>query len=234
MSKINEGFKNLLNKNEEDSYLAYLSKSGIRKTERYYDALAKANTDRALSSSDYGARAEYLSSSGLNSSGYEDYLKSRVEKKYDEKSMEAERQKSIDDYSNRSGYSEYLSEYEKLQTSISESVIKKISSGKNFDYKHALDEALRAGLSQDLAYTTASLAIKKAKENTVKQAINFARLNGYGANKAKTYALSLGLDERHANEVYEAISSLSSYEKKYFAQMSADEYYDYIQSQMNK
>ena len=230
MSKSNNSFQNLLNKNEEDSYLAYVSKSGIRKDEKYYDTLAKADVQHALASSDYGVRADYLDSSGLNSSGYEDYVRSQSRSLYNGKLYSADHEKSLDEYKNKSGYSEYLSDYEKLQSSISESVIKSIASKRNFSYEDALNDAVRAGISKDLAYYTASTAIKQAKENAVKEAISFARLNNLSAGKAKSYAISLGLDERYASMVYDEISTLTEAEKNFFKGMSANEYYDYVKS----
>ncbi len=230
MAKSISSFTNLLNKNEEDSYLAYVSKNGIRKTENYYDALADADTVRTLSSTDYGARADKLASSGLNSSGFEDYLKSRVEGEYVERSKRAERGTYKDEYANQKGYLAYLSDYEKLQSSISESVIKDIASKRNFSYENALNEAVRAGISKDLAYVTASKAVKQAKENAYNQALSFAKLNKLSPNKAKAYALSLGLDERYAERVYEEISALSREQKEFFSHMSTNEFYEYIKS----
>ena len=230
MADKSYSFNNLLNKNEEDSYYAYVSKNGIRKTENYYDTLAKSDTVRTLSSTDYGAGADYLASSGLNASGYEDYLKSQNQSRYNASLYSAEEEKSLDEYRNRRGYQEYLSDYEKLQSSISESLIKSIASKKNFNYADALSEAVRAGISKDLAYFTASAAVKKAKENTVKEAIGFAKLNNLSAKEAKNYAVSLGLDERYANMVYEELSNLTEAEKSFYAKMTADEYYEYVKS----
>lgn len=230
MAESNYSFNNLFNKNEEDSYYAYVSKNGIRKTENYYDTLAKSDTKRTLSSTDYGSDADHLASLGLNASGYEDYLKSQNHSRYNASLYSADHEKTLSEYRNQRGYQDYLSDYEKLQTSISESVIKSIASKRNFNYADALNEAVRAGISKDLAYFTASAAVKKAKENTVKEAINFAKLNNLSAKKAKSYAISLGLDERYANMVYEELSNLSEAEKSFYAKMTADEYYEYVKS----
>ena len=230
MADKNYSFNNLLNQNEEDSYYTYVSKNGIRKTENYYDTLAKSNTERILSSADYGARADYLASSGLNASGYEDYVKSQNQSRYNASLCSAEHEKRLSEYKNQHGYQDYLSDYEKLQTSISESVIKSIASKRNFSYTDALNEAVRAGVSKDLAYYTASAAVKKAKDNTVKEAIGFAKLNNLSAKDAKSYAVSLGLDERYSNMVYKELSTLSDAEKSFYAKMTADEYYEYVKS----
>lgn len=231
MAKANSSLENIFNKNEEDSYLAYVSKNGVREDERYYDAITKADTDRIISSSDYGTRADSLHSYGLNFSGFEDYLKSNAENQYLKKSDAAERGRYTDEYKNKQGYLEYLSDYEKLQSSISESVIKDIASKRNFSFADALREAVRAGISKDLAYATASSAVKQAKENTLKQALSFAKINNLSAKKAKTYALSLGLDERYAERVYNAIANLTEAEKNFYSKMSANDYYQYIKSQ---
>lgn len=234
MAYLNERYANMLKRNEADTYESYLLKSGIRTDERYYDSLAKADTVRRLADSNYGTTAESLRSKGLNESGYEDYVKSRASTSYYKGVGAAELGKKSDEYENRRGYENYLAGYESLQSKISESVISKIASGMNFNLDDAFGEAVRAGVARNLAYVTAQSGVRKAKENAMYKAIQYAKINKLSANQAKEYALSLGLEETYAKNVYKEISALTENEKNYYASMTAGDYYGYIKSQANK
>jgi hypothetical protein len=65
-------------------------------------------------------------------------------------------------------------------------------------------------------------------ENTAREAINFAKLNGFSVEKAKEYAISLGLDGRYVDKVAKALELLSEEEKEFYSSMSPNEYYEYI------
>lgn len=231
MSSFEKKYENLLNKNEADSYFEYASAHGIRTNDKLNDSVVKANTERAFSSSDYGAKAERLSSLGLNASGYEDYLKSQTNKRYSESKENAELTGLINEYKNQKGYQDYLSEYEALQTQISESVIKKIGSGNNFSFENAFDTAIKAGVSKNLAYATAAAGVEKAITNAVNKAIQFAKVNHLSAKQAQKYATDLGLDEFYSKRVYDEISALTDKEKNFYANLTAGDYYNYLQSQ---
>ena len=230
MSYLENLYKDLLNKNEPDSYFAYVNKNGIRAEDKYHDALVKADTDKAISSPDYGKSAEKLDYYGLNKSGYEEYLRSVGEDKYLQKYGSALHTKMADESRNEESYQSYLSKYEALQTKISESLVKKIAAGSNFSIEDAFAEAVRAGISKSLAYATAEAGVAKAKENTFYKAVEFAKANGFTGKQAREYALELGLDDEFADRVYNEIATLSDKEKEFFANMSASEYFDYIQS----
>lgn len=230
MSYLEEKYEKELNKNNAASFYTYVSDKGIKATERLKDSLAKANTERALSKTDYGISAQRLSDLGLGASGYEDYVKSQADKAFAKKEEGARLTKKINDYRNKQGYRNYLSDYEALQSKISQSVIEKIGSGTNFDIENAFAEAVRAGVSRELAYITAESGVTKAKETVMQQAIQFSKKNGFSAKKAHEYALGLGLDESYAKRVYDEISTLTDAEKSFYSGMSAEEYFDYIQS----
>lgn len=234
MSYPKKTYETLFNKNRADNYFTYVTKHGIRTNEKYGDTIAKANTDYAVSSSNYGARAQSLADSGLNGSGYEDYLKSESAKASAKTRKNAELTKKVDEYKNKKGYENYLSDYNTIQSKISESVIEKIGSGTNFSVEHAFEEAVRAGMSKELAYITAQNAVLKAKENTMENAVKFAKINNLTPAKAREYALSLGLDASYAEQVYNELSSLTEKEKNFYSSMSAKDYYNYLQSQANK
>ena len=234
MKSLEEKYKDALNANKEDSYYTYISKNGIRANDKYHDTLAKADTERMLSSTDYGALAEKLSSSGLNGSGYEDYINSLSVKGYTEQLKKADERRQTDEYKNKKNYTDYLSDYEAVQLKISESLIKKIASGNNFSIEDAYAEAIEAGISKTLAYATAKAGVDKAKDTFKSKAIQHAKLNGLSAEEARSYALMLGLDEDSAKYVYDEISNLSDEEKEFYSKMSASEYYEYIKSQAKK
>ena len=234
MSSLQERYKDLIKNNEAKSYSDYLSQNGIRAEEKYYDTLSKADTDMAVKDTNYGAKASYLHSSGLNKSGYEEYLRGKNAKSYFTSLNQASEEKSIDEYKNKTGYQNYLSDYESIQTKIAESVMKKIASGNNFSFEDAYAEALRAGVSGSLAYVTAQNGISKARQKTIKRVMQYAEENNLTAQQAREYALELGLEEVYADRIHDSIPGVSLNDESFYSGMSAAEYYEYIKSKANK
>ena len=231
MTSLEKKYKSLLSKNEADSYLAYVSKSGVNAEGGRQRALEKATSKRALLDTDYGSLAMTLDEMGLNGSGYEDYIASKRSDGYTAEAERAEEKKLIDDYINRSGYAEYLSDYEALQEKMSNEMIKSIGSGDNLSIEDAYLEALNAGISKNLAYATAKAGVEKAKETIAVKAIKYAKTHHMSAKEAEKYALGLGLDAETARIVYDAISTIEGKVKLSYSKMSASEYYDYVRSQ---
>lgn len=234
MISLEEKYKNILSKNEKDSYYTYVSKCGTRANEKYHDSLSYADTDLMMKSTNYGALAENLNSSGLNRSGYEDYISSQNVKSYASKLRNADEIRQIGEFRNKTNYKNYISDYETMQLKISESVIKKIASNDIISLEDAYAEAVNAGISKNLAYATAKAGVDKVKESFKKKAVEYAKLNALTAEEAKNYAIEIGLDEDSAKLVYDEISSLTDEEKDFYSNMSAEEYYEYIKSKANK
>ena len=230
MTSLEKKHKNTLNKNEADSYLTYVSKHGESGRIKYNAGVEGAKTERRLSDTDYGAVADRLNDTGLNRSGYEDYLTSKSNAKHNAYVGAAREDLMIDEYTERSGYASYLSDYEKMQTKLSESLIKKLSDENTMNLENAYAEVVNAGVSKSLAYATATAAVEKAKENVTIKAINFAKKNRLAASDAQKYALTLGLDADSAKIVYNAVIALTNEEQTYYSGMSAREYYSYVKS----
>ena len=231
MSQIRKtSYKEILKQNEKKSYADYISQSGIRAEENYYDTIKASKTEKALASTDYGVNSSKLSSMGLSESGYEDYLKNTLESQYKTKTESSHRALLSDEYKNKKGYEAYVSSYKALQEKISQSVIDEIGKGNNFSYENAYDKAVKAGVSEDLASYTASRAVSTAINNTIKEAVTFAKANNLSPKTAKDYAKSLGLDEIYAEKVYNSISTFTKEERDFYSSMTADTYYDYIMS----
>ena len=131
MISLEQKRKNLFNKNAADSYATYVSKNGSSAKNKYRAALEDAAVKQKLRDTDYGALADGLMDAGLNASGYEDYLRSRASAEYGADVGAAHENFLRDEASDRSGYAAYLSDYEAMQTKLSESLIKKISTDNN-------------------------------------------------------------------------------------------------------
>lgn len=229
-----EKYSEQLKINAPKSYESYLSERAKHEDVPYYDALRAAKTQSALTDADYGTAASRLLSRGLTASGYSDYLESRSASALAQSTDSAEHARALEKYRANAGYERYLSDYNSLQSKISEGVIKEISGGYDFDFEKALERAVSAGLSKTLAYSTAAEAVRLAKLNAYNEAITFAKLNMLSPYRAKEYALSLGLDEAYAKRVYDEISVFDEDEKKFFSSMSASQYYDYITNKAQK
>ena len=234
MKSTEQKRKNLFNKNEADSYVTYVSKNGVSSKSKHQAALENAAEKRKFSDTNYGDLATRLNGNGLSESGYEDFLTSKNNSKYKASVGAARENLLIDEYTEHSGYASYLSDYERMQTKLSEGLIKKISGENNLSLEDAYTEVINAGVSERLAYATATTAVEKAKENVTVKTINFAKKNSLSADSAYDYALKLGLDKESAKIVYAAISSLSDDDKTFYSGMSAKEYYTYAKSNAKK
>lgn len=229
-----EKYSEKLKENAHKSYESYLAERAKDKDVPYYDTLRTAKTKRALSDAEYGTGASRLLSAGLSTSGYRDYLEGRAEENALDEAAYAERERALDEHQAKSGYEAYLSDYAGLQTKISESLIKDISRGYDFDFDNALGRAASAGLSATLAYSTAAEAVALAKRNAYNEALTFAKLNKLSAKQAKEYAKKLGLDEKNAERVYEEVSVFNKEERELLNSMTPNQYYNYIISRANK
>lgn len=225
--------KNDLSKNSPKSYDKYKSELGPLSEEKYLESTASEHGAQNFKDTNYGKIAEKLASIGLSSSGYEDYIRTSTERNYDENLKTAKKNLLVGRYNEESGYSKYLSDYDNLQNKISKSLIEKIGKGSDFNIENAFNAAVDAGLSEEYAYFAAAKAVRNAKDNAVKNAVEFAKDNNLTAKRAKNYALSLGLDEAYAEDVYQAVLSYREAKKSTYSSMNADGYYNYLISTTN-
>ena len=98
------------------------------------DAMAKAGASMLKGSTNAGRTAEMLAAKGLLESGYEDYMRSRVKLNAEKAVSNATESRLLSESRARGGYEEYISEYDKLQTKLGESVIKQLSTEKGIQY----------------------------------------------------------------------------------------------------
>ena len=232
--KALEKYYEKLKINAPKTYESYLAERTKHEDVSYYDTLGKAKTKRALSDAEYGSSASALLASGLAASGYRDYLESRAETALSDSTANALEQRALGEYRGRAGYERYLSDYNSLQTKISDGLIKDISSGYDFDLDHALERAVSAGLSKTIAYSTAQTAVRLAKLNAYNEALTFAKANKLTAKRAKEYAKSLGLDEIYAERVYDEMSLFNEEDREFLASMTPNQYYNYIMERAKK
>ena len=234
MSSLEQKRKNLFNKNAPDDYVTYVSKNGSSAKNKYHASLESTAVKRKLQDTDYGYLADGLSDAGLNASGYEDYLRTKTNAEYRANVGAARENFLRGEAADRSGYASYLSDYEAMQTKLSESLIKKISDDNNLNLENAYSEVINAGISKELAEATAMAGVEKAKENVTVKAINFSKKNRLSAYEAKKYAHALGLDDECAKIVYDAIRALTDEQITSYSGMSAKEYYTYAKSKAKK
>ena len=223
-----------LKENAPKSYEGYLNSLAKRGDVSYYDALRAAKTKKAKGGAAYGASGSALLSAGLADSGYRDYLESLSDASFAHAGKSAEGERELASYRERGGYEKYLSAYNSLQTKISEELIREIAEGYDFSTDRALERAVAAGLSDTLAYSTATEAVRQAKLNAYNEAVTFAKLNKLSPKRAKEYAKNLGLDEKDAERVYDEISLFNKNERGFLYSMSANQYYNYILSKSKK
>lgn len=223
-------YDELLLKNAKLTEEQYLAASGKRPNEILLDGIRDASVASALRNTDRGAISDSLSSSGLSGTGYEDYLK-RLGASDLERDINSARGLSAKAAAENTGsYQKYLSEYGKLQTKIADSFIKSFAEGGDFSEKNAYRQAIEAGLSEENALYSAARAVRAAKDKAIDESIAFAKMNGLTPYRAMEYAKSLGLDEKEAKKVYNAVGALSEDEKRFYSSMTPNDYYNYIKN----
>jgi hypothetical protein len=233
MSATDKKYEDLLLKNEKLSMESWLAKYGARNDNLLLDKSAEAKLTRALGSTDRGSLNEALTDSGLSGTGYEDYLKRLGEREYASDLKKAEGISYKLGYENSGGYQKYLSEYSKLQTKISDNFIKSFAEGGDFSEENAYQKAIESGLSRENALYSAVRAVRAAKDRAIEESIAFAKMNALTPYRALEYAKSLGLDEKEAGKVYDAVSTLSDDEKEFFSSLTPEEYYNYVKNRHN-
>ena len=207
-------YEDLVLKNEKLTEEQYLAGAGKRPDDILLDKVGAARLSAALRNTDRGSVSDRLSSSGLSGTGYEDYLKRLSVSEYETDTDLALGASTLAASENKSAYQKYLSEYGKLQTKISDSFIKSFAEGRDFSEESAYERAVKSGLSRENALYSAVRAVRAAKDSAIEESIAFARMNGLTPYRAMEYAKSLGLDEKEAKKVYDALSTLTDEEKK--------------------
>ena len=223
----------LIRKNEPQSFERYIAEFGKDAKALLATKEADIKASAITSSTDSGALNEKLTSSGLSGSGYEDYLKSRVELSTRARLDAARHESELAKLENRQGYARYLSHHDAVQEKLAEELTEKLSLEAVPNYEKMLSTALSAGLTEERAVSTAASAYEKASNYSVYKAIAFARKNDLTPLRAKQYALAIGLGEDLAERVYEATYTLSSDAAPSYQSVSAEEYIDYLIKRQN-
>lgn len=203
----------------KESYASWLKKNGVNSEAIYEKDLANAETEYAKSKSEYGSRAEKLSSIGLSSGGYSDYLngkayeqmqKSKESAKERYLNNERENAKGYDNYSKAYDESRYsamkdyvttLTDMNEKQSSLYTSVIKDVSVAGITDYDTALIYAKNAGLDEEYAASAAKTATEEAKRERNSRIMETVISRNMTESQARQYALSLGLNSDEAEKI---------------------------------
>lgn len=220
--------KEQLLKNDKMSFLSYVAKDGSTRKREGEGKIAKAHLDAALADTDYGNSAEKLSAAGLSGSGYEEYTRTRQEALRGAAYEVAKEESLAAAADDRRGYSDYVTNYEKLQSKISDSVIAKIAEDTSYDVNDAYRIAIGAGLNEENALATASRAVKAAQENAVNYVKRLAVKYSFTPRMTVEVAAKYGIKGRYLSELYRDVSRISESDKVLFSSMSADDVMKYL------
>lgn len=222
-SEIDSIYKKQIQKNAPKDYESWLLENNNTLADAK-DAAMNAAASSSFTSPTYGTKAKELSTGGLLSSGYADYLKSLAARSDNESKRVAQGKIKIANDKTREGYSDYIKRYNAQQEKIQQSYILDIIERGLFDIEQAYKIALISGLSKERALYSAAKGITASKNEAIKKAISYAKERGYTHEGAKKYAIGLGLDEKSADRVAESISGLTKEERDRYASMSVEEY----------
>ena len=220
--------------NDKRSYAAWLSDYGIDPERIAGGKIASVMKEGALSSVNYGAKAESLLDKGLSDDGYAAYLKALSNDKARLKIQNAGEELIQNRYKNSRGYQEYVEKYKTLQGKIMESVKKTLIDMECFDTNEAYEIALNEGLSDENAKSIATIGTRLAKEKVTNNAIAHVTYNNFSLRLARMYAQTLGLDEDYIKRIERAVKSHFNYvTDSIYENMTPEEYEDYLKNSKN-
>ena len=233
ISEKKKEYREIAEKNKKKDYESWLNSEGGYVASDFEDAVAdvKAQKQRAVLS--YGTVGRDLSKSGLDNSGYADYLKSSQSAEYDRLYSKATNAKYLGEYADRSGYEKYVADYDKTQLKLRDDVTSEIYEKRIFDLDTAYAIAMDAGLSEENALDLIGTATAEAKSKTCNHVISYARSRKMSASQARSYAKSLGLDEKSITYILEKLEITES-DADYYSSLTADQYLEYLQNKYGK
>ena len=181
--------------NKPKSYQSYLEQIGKSDYDlKYLSKIEDLSYDRATGLSTYGAKAQSLTSKGLDDSGYAKYVDKlqRDLTKDSEKQMLAKMNSESREL--RTDYAKYLQSYtekkEKAKSDITAQLIKNgvIDTDKSKEY------AISAGLSEEEALAVSNDVYNSLRSNVISALIDDVVSLRLNHDSARTVALSKGLN----------------------------------------
>lgn len=168
-----------------------------------------ARTKRAKKSPDYGAAAEKLSDSGLDRSGYADYLREKNEEQYGRTARKiAERNAASE---TGKGYLAYLKDWENAQDELMKKTLSSLASTRVPNVSDAYADALSAGLTDDRARLVSRVAPSLGKYGARRLRQGIAGVlavslsAGLSGAEAELLARAFGVSEEDAKKLRKTV-----------------------------
>lgn len=221
---ISKAAKARARKNEAKGFREYLAELGAGDGGSAR-IMQDAKKELTLSDTRHGALGEALSGSGLFDGGYEEYLRSVNSANYAEERGRAEEAKMLAEGRSTGGYEGYLSEYDKMQSKISEAFINEMKSSDVYDLEKMFELATERGLSESNALYTAAAAIRKSSANATEKIINFAARYGLTPKQTANYAKTFGLRSYYVDKAENAVKQFAEVR---YGGLSYSDYIEYI------
>ena len=233
LSDKQKEYRDIAKKNKKRNYESWLNSQSISSSDDYTDTIADIKAQDRRSSLTYGALGQDLSESGLDASGYADYIRRSKKADYQKLYEKAQYDKYIGNFEGKQGYEKYLSDYNAQQEKLRSDVTETIYSKRIFDLETAYAIAMDAGLSEENALDIITTATREAKNKTCNHVISYARKEQMSASQARAYATSLGLDEKSITYILGQLE-ISESEEDYYSSLTADQYLKYLQNKYGK
>ena len=200
-----------------ESYSDWLKTYGVDSNRILNQAISDIRTDYERAKSSYGTNAERLSSIGLTSSGYSDYLSGKAYATMQNRKSGAYKQFSENEEKNRSGFLDYvegvIKEQENAQKAENDSFYKTVSNIVNAgirDTDEAYDFAIESGLSEEKATAAAKTACERGHRRLAEDALSYIIGHGFDKTQAREYAIAVGLSEEEAEDIAKYADSINS------------------------
>ncbi|MBO7170101.1 MAG: hypothetical protein J6W28_02875 [Clostridia bacterium] len=206
--------KHLANKKIED-YESWLSLYGKDADKQYGERLASAERTFAKGHATYGDLAADLKDKGLTGSGYGEYLEGKAYERYvgSRESALAEKEKTEAD--NKSRYGAYRTEREESAREEADSLYRKainsLFSSKVIDAEGGAAYLAAFGITGDTAIEMAKLNQDVKSGSEERGAVfRYCVENFYDRNQTIAYAMGMGLSEKEATQLGDAMEKILS------------------------
>ena len=188
-----------------ESYSEWLKRYGVDSRGILNESLSDIGADYERAKSSFGANAERLSSLGLSSSGYSDYLSAKAYETMQKRKAGAYDKFIENEKSNKSGFSDFvanaLKEEDAVKKAENESFYKTVSdiveSGIRSE-EEAYSFALETGLSEEKARAVAKTATDTVNRKLTEDTLRYIISHSFDKEQAKQYALAVGFSEEEA------------------------------------
>ena len=210
------------------TYEGYLHENGLSHANKYSSSASSLYALSKRSGADFGSNKRNLANSGLQNSGYAEYIDALSRSKLESglKSLENEYKES--DQKARSSYTSYLDSYRRKEQTLKNSVMSHLISNDIADLGTAIAYGMSAGLSKEAATLVGYGAYEITKQKVLNKLLEQTASLGLDKDGAELLAKRMGVSESDAKDMADEVYDIL----KYYGNLSED-YLEFLEQRAN-